>query len=56
MKLLARRSNSLLRYITEKSEEIAQCNLERKAKKKKKLEDENNSVQLAEAEVMESEN
>ncbi|XP_019602251.2 centromere protein S isoform X4 [Rhinolophus sinicus] len=56
VKLLARRSNSLLRYITEKNEEIAQFNLERKAKKKKKLEDENDSVQPAEAEVMESEN
>ncbi|XP_023388429.1 centromere protein S, partial [Pteropus vampyrus] len=49
VKLLARRSNSLLRYITEKNEEIAQFNLDRKAKKKKKLEDENkNSVEPAE--------
>nr|XP_058160435.1 centromere protein S isoform X3 [Dasypus novemcinctus] len=39
VKLLARRSNSLLKHITEKNEEIAQFNLERKAKKKKKLED-----------------
>ncbi|XP_003793311.1 centromere protein S [Otolemur garnettii] len=44
VKLLARRSNSLVKYITEKSEEIAQINLERKAKKKKKLEDENKNV------------
>lgn len=55
VKLLARRSNSLLRYITEKNEEIAQGNQERKAKKKKKLEDENNSVEPAEADVEESE-
>ena len=56
MKLLARRSHSLLKYITEKNEDIAQLNLERKAKKKK-LEDENrNSVELAEAGVEESEN
>ena len=55
MKLLARRSHSLLKYITEKNEDIAQLNLERKAKKK--LEDENrNSVELAEAGVEESEN
>ncbi|XP_012646872.1 centromere protein S [Microcebus murinus] len=44
VKLLARRSNSLLKYITEKSEEIAQINLERKTKKKKKLEDENKNL------------
>ncbi|XP_052509371.1 centromere protein S [Budorcas taxicolor] len=57
VKLLARRSHSLLKYITEKNEDIAQLNLERKAKKKKKLEDENrNSVELAEAGVEESEN
>ncbi|TEA33495.1 hypothetical protein DBR06_SOUSAS3910043, partial [Sousa chinensis] len=57
VKLLARRSNSLLKYITEKNEDIAQFNLERKAKKKKKLEDENkNSVEPAEAGVVESEN
>ena len=43
--------------ITEKNEDIAQLNLERKAKKKKKLEDENrNSVESAEAGVEESEN
>ena len=46
-----------LKYITEKNEDIAQFNLERKAKKKKKLEDENkNSVEPAEAGVVESEN
>lgn len=39
-KLLARRSNSLLKYITEKNEEIAQFNVEQKAEKKKKFEDE----------------
>ena len=56
VKLLARRSHSLLKYITEKNEDIAQLNLERKAKKKK-LEDENrHSVELAEAGVEESEN
>ncbi|XP_069335430.1 centromere protein S isoform X1 [Eulemur rufifrons] len=44
VKLLARRSNSLLKYITEKSEEIVQINLELKAKKKKKLEDENKNL------------
>ncbi|ELK10538.1 Centromere protein S [Pteropus alecto] len=55
VKLLARRSNSLLRYITEKNEEIAQFNLDRKAKKKKKLEDENkNSVEPAEERMFES--
>ncbi|XP_067423493.1 centromere protein S isoform X2 [Emydura macquarii macquarii] len=36
VKLLARRSNSLLRYITQKSEELALNNLEQKEKKKKK--------------------
>ncbi|XP_004607122.2 centromere protein S [Sorex araneus] len=40
VKLLARRSNPLLKYITEKSEELAQLNVERKSKKKKKSEDE----------------
>ncbi|XP_064219321.1 centromere protein S [Aotus nancymaae] len=56
VKLLARRSNSLLKYITDKSEEIAQINLERKARKKKKSEDGNhNSRELAEAGVVESE-
>ncbi|XP_074874198.1 centromere protein S [Carettochelys insculpta] len=36
VKLLARRSNSLLRYITQKSEELASNNLEQKERKKKK--------------------
>ncbi|KAL4669144.1 hypothetical protein H8959_007698 [Pygathrix nigripes] len=36
VKLLARRSNSLLKHITDKSEELAQINLERKAQKTKK--------------------
>ncbi|XP_038602470.1 centromere protein S-like [Tachyglossus aculeatus] len=36
VKLLARRSNSLLNYITKKSEELALNNLEQKEKKKKK--------------------
>ncbi|EPQ04025.1 Centromere protein S [Myotis brandtii] len=50
VKLLARRSNSLLKYITEKSEAITQFNVERKTKKKKKLEDENkDSLEPAEA-------
>lgn len=40
VKLLARRSNSLLKYITEKSEEL---NQERKAKKKKQPKDGNQS-------------
>ncbi|CAK7322220.1 Centromere protein S [Vulpes lagopus] len=39
VKLLARRSNSLLKYITEKNEELTQFNIEQRAKKKKKLED-----------------
>ncbi|XP_054435748.1 centromere protein S [Pteronotus mesoamericanus] len=57
VKLLARRSNSLLKYITEKNEEIAQFNIERKTKKKKKLEDGNkNSVETTEAGEVESEN
>nr|XP_045243341.1 centromere protein S isoform X2 [Macaca fascicularis] len=57
VKLLARRSNSLLKYITDKSEEIAQINLERKAQKKKKSEDGGkNSREPAEAGVVESEN
>ncbi|XP_027964115.1 uncharacterized protein LOC114213239 [Eumetopias jubatus] len=41
VKLLARRSNSLLKYITEKTEELAQFNTEQKAKKKQKLEEDN---------------
>ncbi|KAI5946765.1 centromere protein S [Manis javanica] len=57
VKLLARRSNSLLKYITEKNEEITQFNVERKAKKKKKLENENkNSVEPAEVGGVESDN
>ncbi|KAM9244009.1 centromere protein S isoform 1-T2 [Trichechus inunguis] len=57
VKLLARRSNSLLKYITEKNEEIAQFNLEQKAKKKKKFENGNkDSREPAEAGVVESEN
>ncbi|XP_045402129.1 centromere protein S [Lemur catta] len=57
VKLLARRSNSLLKYITEKSEEIVQINLERKAKKKKKLEDENKNLnEPSEAGADESDN
>lgn len=35
MKLIARRSNSLPKYIIEKNEEIAQFNLEQKPKKGK---------------------
>ncbi|XP_037357376.1 centromere protein S [Talpa occidentalis] len=55
VKLLARRSHSLLKYITEKNEELTQLNVERKAKKKK-LENENrSSVELAEAAGVESE-
>ncbi|XP_072464924.1 centromere protein S isoform X1 [Notamacropus eugenii] len=38
VKLLARRSSSLLNYITEKSEEISRVNQEQKDKKKKKAE------------------
>ncbi|XP_012888607.1 PREDICTED: centromere protein S-like [Dipodomys ordii] len=54
VKLLARRSNSLLKYITEKNEEIAQFNLERKTKKKKKLEDGNkNPREHADEEMVE---
>nr|XP_012329851.2 centromere protein S [Aotus nancymaae] len=56
VKLLARRSDSLLKYITDKSEEITHINLERKARRKKKSEDGNhNSRELAEAGVVESE-
>ncbi|XP_048206168.1 centromere protein S [Perognathus longimembris pacificus] len=56
VKLLARRSNSLLKYITEKNEEIAQLNLERKTKKKKKLEDGNkNPREHADEETVEGE-
>ncbi|KAL6081992.1 hypothetical protein STEG23_002246 [Scotinomys teguina] len=51
VKLLARRSNSLLKYITEKNEEIAQLNLERKAKKKRKAEDESRNPTEPDAEV-----
>ncbi|NXN13104.1 CENPS protein, partial [Indicator maculatus] len=36
VKLLARRSNSLLKYITQKSEELAASTMEQKEKKKKK--------------------
>ncbi|NWR72708.1 CENPS protein, partial [Centropus unirufus] len=36
VKLLARRSNSLLKYITQKSEELASSNMELKEKKRKK--------------------
>lgn len=46
-----------LKYITEKSEEITKFNVERKTKKKKKLEDENkDSLEPAEAGGVESEN
>lgn len=55
VRLSARRSNSLLRHTTEKKEGIAQFNLEWKARKKRKLEDENNSVEPAEAGVVENE-
>ncbi|XP_049729918.1 centromere protein S-like [Elephas maximus indicus] len=57
VKLLARRSNSLLKYITEKSEAIAQFTLEQMAKKKKKFKNGNkDSREPAEAGVVESEN
>ncbi|XP_034294753.1 centromere protein S isoform X3 [Pantherophis guttatus] len=36
VKLLARRSNSLLKYITQKSDELSLNNLEQKERKKKK--------------------
>ncbi|NXI66394.1 CENPS protein, partial [Anseranas semipalmata] len=36
VKLLARRSNSLLKYITQKSEELTSSNMEQKEKKEKK--------------------
>ncbi|XP_029801776.1 centromere protein S [Suricata suricatta] len=55
VKLLARRSNSLLKYITEKSEELTQFNSEQRAKKKKKSEEENKkSAEPAEAAAAES--
>ncbi|XP_046939060.1 centromere protein S isoform X2 [Lynx rufus] len=57
VKLLARRSNSLLKYITEKSEELAQFNSEQRAKKKKKLEEENQKpVEPAEAAAAKKDN
>ncbi|KAM9585224.1 centromere protein S-like [Trichechus inunguis] len=57
VKLLARRSNSLLKYSMGKDEEIAQFNVEQKAEKKKKLENGNkDSREPAEAGVVESEN
>lgn len=50
VQFLVRRSRSLLRYITEKNEEIAQFNLEEKHRRMK-LEDENkNSMESAKAE------
>lgn len=52
VKLLARRNNSLLKYITEKNEEIAQLNLKRKAKKKRKPEDESRSSRESMAEEL----
>lgn len=52
VKLFARRRSSLLRYMAEKNEELARVNLEQKAKKKKKLEDENRSVDPVEAEAV----
>ncbi|XP_075802353.1 centromere protein S [Microtus pennsylvanicus] len=55
VKLLARRSNSLLKYITEKNEEIAQLNLERKAKKKRKPEDDSSNSREPAAEVVDTE-
>ncbi|XP_045155214.1 centromere protein S isoform X2 [Echinops telfairi] len=57
VKLLARRSSSLLKYITEKNEEIAQVNLEQKAKKKKKPErgNQESAELVAEAEAVECE-
>ncbi|XP_057641176.1 centromere protein S [Chionomys nivalis] len=55
VKLLARRSNSLLKYITEKNEEIAQLNLERKTKKKRKPEDESSNSREPAAEVVDTE-
>ncbi|XP_030319767.1 centromere protein S [Calypte anna] len=36
VKLLARRSNSLLKYITQKSDELASSNMEQKERKKRK--------------------
>ncbi|XP_045154135.1 centromere protein S-like [Echinops telfairi] len=55
-KLLARRSHSLLKYITEKNEGIAQVNLEQKAKKKKKPErgNQESTESAVEAEAVES--
>lgn len=52
VKLLARRNNSLLKYITEKNEEIAQLNLKGKAKKKRKPEDESRSSRESMAEEL----
>ncbi|XP_042335356.1 centromere protein S isoform X2 [Sceloporus undulatus] len=55
VKLLARRSNSLLRYITQKSEELALNNLEQKEKRKKKTKKGRSSDEPAEPAAAESE-
>ncbi|XP_064326357.1 centromere protein S [Phalacrocorax carbo] len=55
VKLLARRSNSLLKYITQKSEEITASNMEQKKKKKSSAVKGGRSSGEKEAAVTESE-
>ncbi|NXJ13223.1 CENPS protein, partial [Odontophorus gujanensis] len=55
VKLLARRSNSLLKYITQKSEELASSNMEQKEKKKKSSATKGRRSEENEAPVTESE-
>ncbi|OXB56776.1 hypothetical protein ASZ78_014672 [Callipepla squamata] len=55
VKLLARRSNSLLKYITQKSEELASSNMEQKEKKKKSSAAKGRRTEENEAPVTESE-
>ncbi|XP_065594185.1 centromere protein S [Cyrtonyx montezumae] len=55
VKLLARRSNSLLKYITQKSEELASSNMEQKEKKKKSSATKGRRTEENEAPVTESE-
>ncbi|XP_032304732.1 centromere protein S isoform X2 [Coturnix japonica] len=55
VKLLARRSSSLLKYITQKSEELASSNMEQKEKKKKSSAAKGRRIEESETPVTESE-
>uniref|UniRef100_A0A803XTT9 Centromere protein S n=1 Tax=Meleagris gallopavo TaxID=9103 RepID=A0A803XTT9_MELGA len=55
VKLLARRSNSLLKYITQKSEELASSSMEQKEKKKKSSAAKGKRIEENETPVTESE-